>query len=105
MERAGIMVKAEQLANYGKRLAEGISDLEKEIYELTEEQFNINSPKQLGDVLFEKMKLPYAKKTKNGYSTAADVLEKLAPNYPVSKEDIGISPISEAKIDLCRWAF
>ena len=97
MERAGIMVKAEQLANYGKRLAEGISDLEKEIYELTEEQFNINSPKQLGDVLFEKMKLPYAKKTKNGYSTAADVLEKLAPNYPVVKKILEYRQLAKLK--------
>jgi len=56
--------------------------LEQEIYDLAGETFNINSPKQLGVILFEKMKLPYGKKTKTGYSTAADILEKLEPEYP-----------------------
>ena len=59
------------------------SNLEKEIYEEAGETFNINSPKQLGVVLFENMKLPGGRKTKTGYSTAADVLEKLAPEHPV----------------------
>ena len=57
--------------------------LEQKIYELAGETFNINSPKQLGEILFERMQLPHGKKTKTGYSTAADVLEKLAPDYPV----------------------
>lgn len=97
MERVGIMAKAELLASYGTRLAQGINDLEKEIYELTGEQFNINSPKQLGDVLFEKMKLPFAKKTKSGYSTAADVLEKLAPNYPVVEKILEYRQLTKLK--------
>lgn len=83
MEQNGIRVEAEALKQYGDQLAGKIGDLEKEIYEEAGETFNINSPKQLGVVLFENMKLPGGRKTKTGYSTAADVLEKLAPEYPV----------------------
>lgn len=83
MEQAGIQVKAEELKVYGEQLGGRIVELEKEIYELAGETFNINSPKQLGVILFEKMALPGGKKTKTGYSTAADVLEKLAPEAPV----------------------
>ena len=83
MEQNGIRVEAEALKQYGNQLAGKIGDLEKEIYEEAGETFNINSPKQLGVVLFENMKLPGGRKTKTGYSTAADVLEKLAPEYPV----------------------
>ncbi len=83
MERAGIRVKKESLKEYGDNLKIQIEKLEKEIYDLAGDRFNINSPKQLGEILFEKMKLPHGKKTKTGYSTAADVLDKLAPEYPV----------------------
>ena len=83
MEQNGIRVEAEALKQYGNQLAGKIGDLEKEIYEEAGETFNINSPKQLGVVLFENMKLPGGRKTKTGYSTAADVLEKLAPEHPV----------------------
>ena len=83
MESAGIRVDKEQLKAYGENLKEKIDKLEQEIYELAGEHFNINSPKQLGEVLFDHMKLPHGKKTKTGYSTAADVLEKLAPDYPL----------------------
>lgn len=83
METAGIRVDKEQLKAYGEKLKEKIEKLEQEIYQLAGEQFNINSPKQLGEVLFDHMKLPHGKKTKTGYSTAADVLEKLAPDYPL----------------------
>ena len=83
MEQNGIRVEAEALKQYGNQLAGKISDLEREIYEEAGETFNINSPKQLGVVLFENMKLPGGRKTKTGYSTAADVLEKLAPEHPV----------------------
>ena len=79
MEQAGIKVEAEELKKYGGRLGEQIVQLEQEIYEAAGEEFNINSPKQLGVILFDKLKMPHAKKTKTGYSTAADVLEKLAP--------------------------
>lgn len=83
MENAGVKVEAEALKVYGDQLGTRIVDLEKEIYELAGEEFNINSPKQLGVILFEKLGMPHAKKTKTGYSTAADVLDKLAPDYPI----------------------
>ena len=83
MEQNGIRVEADALKQYGDQLAGKIAELEKEIYEEAGETFNINSPKQLGVALFENMKLPGGRKTKTGYSTAADVLEKLAPEHPV----------------------
>ena len=82
MEAEGVRVDKESLKAYGDMLAERITVLEKEIYEEAGEEFNINSPKQLGVILFEKLQMPYAKKTKSGYSTAADVLDKLAPEFP-----------------------
>lgn len=82
MEKEGILVKAEELKVYGEQLQVRIGELEKKIYEQAGETFNINSPKQLGVILFEKMGMPGGKKTKTGYSTAADVLDKLAPEYP-----------------------
>lgn len=83
MERAGIQVEAEALKVYGDQLGGRIAELETEIYETAGETFNINSPKQLGIVLFEHLGLPNGKKTKTGYSTAADVLDKLASDYPI----------------------
>ena len=83
MESNGILVDKEGLIAYGDMLKEKIAVVEKEIYELAGTQFNINSPKQLGEVLFGQMGLPGGKKTKTGYSTSADVLEKLAPEHPV----------------------
>jgi DNA polymerase-1 len=82
MEKEGILAKAEELKVYGEELLVRIKELEKQIYQQAGEQFNINSPKQLGVILFEKLEMPGGKKTKTGYSTAADVLEKLAPEYP-----------------------
>lgn len=86
MEAEGIAVRPKELSDYGEKLKKQISILEKEIWEMTGCEFNINSPKQLGEILFEKMKLKGGKKTKTGYSTAADVLEKLAPEYPVVRK-------------------
>ena len=83
MEEVGMLVRPEELRAYGERLTGRIEELEKSIHETAGEDFNINSPKQLGEILFEKMKLPGGKKTKTGYSTAADVLEKLAPEHPI----------------------
>ena len=83
MEQNGIRIEADALKEYGDQLVGKINELEKDIYQEAGETFNINSPKQLGVVLFENMKLPGGRKTKTGYSTAADVLEKLAPEYPV----------------------
>ena len=83
MEQAGVKIEGEELKRYGEELGARIVELEKEIYEMAGEEFNINSPKQLGVILFEKLEMPHAKKTKTGYSTAADVLDKLAPEYPI----------------------
>lgn len=82
MELDGIAIDGEALSAYGEKLSARISELEETIYEQAGEKFNINSPKQLGVILFEKMELPGAKKTKTGYSTAADVLENLAADVP-----------------------
>ena len=89
MEKGGILVKGEELKLYGEKLEVRIArELEEKIYEEAGENFNINSPKQLGVILFEKMKMPGGKKTKTGYSTAADVLDKLAPDVSVCMRDI-----------------
>lgn len=85
MEEWGIRVKGEELKNYGEKLSVRIHELEKMIWEQAGEEFNINSPKQLGVILFEKMGIPGGKKTKTGYSTAADILEKLAPEHEIIK--------------------
>lgn len=97
MEQAGIQVEAEELKDYGDRLGSQIAALEQEIYALAGEVFNINSPKQLGVILFEKMGLPGGKKTKTGYSTAADVLEKLAPEAPVVDKILEYRQLSKLK--------
>lgn len=83
MEQRGIRVNKQELKDYGEKLGVRIETLEKEIYKLAGEEFNINSPKQLGIILFEKLELPFAKKTKTGYSTSADILEKLKSEYEI----------------------
>ena len=83
MEKKGILVKRQALKEYGAQLGGRIRELEAEIYERAGEEFNINSPKQLGIILFEKLRMPYGKKTKTGYSTSAEVLEKLRFEDPV----------------------
>jgi DNA polymerase-1 len=83
MEIRGIRVNKAALKDYGTNLEAGIGVLEKNIYELVGEEFNINSPKQLGVILFEKLRLPFGKKTKTGYSTSADILERLQGEHPV----------------------
>ena len=97
MERAGVKVKAEELKVYGQQLGGKINELETEIYEIAGETFNINSPKQLGVVLFEHLNLPNGKKTKTGYSTAADVLEKLAPDYPIVSKILEYRQLAKLK--------
>ncbi len=86
MEKYGIKVNKEELEAFGQKLQEKIKVVEQRIYDAIGEEFNINSPKQLGVILFEKMGLPGMKKTKSGYSTSAEVLEKLAPDYPVVRD-------------------
>ena len=97
MEQNGVKVEGEALRVYGEQLGGKITELEKEIYELAGEEFNINSPKQLGVVLFEHLGLPNGKKTKTGYSTAADVLDKLAPDYPVVSKILEYRQLSKLK--------
>ncbi len=83
MEKEGIIARKDALSEYGEKLRVRIEELEKLIYEAAGCEFNINSPKQLGEILFEKLGLPAEKKTKSGYSTAAEVLEKLAPDHAI----------------------
>ena len=83
MQKEGVAVKREELKAYGDALVARIEELEQSIHTQAGTEFNINSPKQLGEILFGEMKLPGGKKTKTGYSTAADVLEKLAADHPV----------------------
>lgn len=83
MEVLGFVVNAPWLRQYGAELARQLAVLTSDIYTLADLEFNINSPKQLGDVLFDKLGLPAQKKTKTGYSTSADVLEKLAPYHDI----------------------
>lgn len=97
MEREGVYVDAKELHAYGEELAAQIKVLEKEIYEGAGEEFNINSPKQLGQILFEKLQMPYGKKTKTGYSTAADVLEKLAGEYPLVSKILEYRQLAKLK--------
>ena len=97
MEKEGVHVDAEELKRYGEELAAQIAVLEKEIYEGAGETFNINSPKQLGHILFEKLEMPYGKKTKPGYSTAADVLEKLAVEYPLVSKILEYRQLAKLK--------
>ena len=97
MEKCGIRVKGEELRAYGEKLSIRIAELEKLIYEQAGEEFNINSPKQLGVILFEKMGIPGGRKTKTGYSTAADILEKLAPEQPVINDILEYRQLTKLK--------
>ena len=83
MEGEGFAIDVEELAQYGQELDIELARLEKEIYELAGTQFNINSPKQLGEILFDRLQLPVRKKTKSGYSTDAEVLESLMSYHPM----------------------
>ena len=97
MEQCGVRVEADELKAYGEKLGVRIHELEQEIYEEAGEIFNINSPKQLGVILFEKMGLQGGRKTKTGYSTAADVLDKLAPDYPIVSKILEYRQLSKLK--------
>ena len=97
MEEEGIRVNPEALKDYGESLSGKITELEQEIYSEAGCEFNINSPKQLGEILFEKIGLPGGKKTKTGYSTAADVLEKLSGEYPVVKHILEYRGLTKLK--------
>jgi DNA polymerase-1 len=97
MEKEGICMDAAALQDYGKELSVSIEALEQKIYAQAGEQFNINSPKQLGVILFEKLQMPNGKKTKTGYSTSAEVLEKLANDYPVVADILEYRQLAKLK--------
>ena len=86
MQWNGMYVDEQELNQFGKELTEKLETITKVIYEMAGEEFNINSTKQLGEILFEKMKLPVIKKTKSGYSTDVDVLEKLKREDPIIEQ-------------------
>ena len=97
MERIGIRIRPEALKEYSTQLGEQADELAERIYKACGEEFNIASPKQLGVILFEKLGMPGGKKTKTGYSTAAGVLEKLAPDYPVVDDILQYRAVSKLK--------
>ncbi|MBO8434200.1 MAG: DNA polymerase I [Tyzzerella sp.] len=97
MEKEGIKVDRQALSDYGNMLSEKIDSITREIYDITGEEFNINSPKQLGIVLFEKMGLKGGKKTKTGYSTSADVLEKLKYESPAVEKVLYYRQLTKLK--------
>ena len=97
MEQAGILARPEILKEFGDELADSIAALEQEIYDYVGEQFNINSSKQLGNILFEKLRLPHGKKTKSGYSTSAEVLEWLRPEDPVIDKILSYRKLTKLK--------
>ena len=97
MEEEGISIDGNSLKEYGDKLSVSINELETKIYELAGEKFNINSPKQLGVILFEKLELPNGKKTKTGYSTSAEVLDGLAEEYPIVSDILEFRQLSKLK--------
>ena len=97
MEKYGIKVDKAALLAYQKRLGESLDGMEEEIYALAGEKFNINSPKQLGVILFERLGLKGGKKTKTGYSTAADVLEKLRTEHPIVERILHYRQLAKLK--------
>ena len=97
MENIGMLCSREELQTYSRSLSDGIAGLTASIYRAAGETFNINSTKQLGSILFEKLHLPAGKKTKTGYSTAADVLEKMAPEYPIVRDILHYRTLTKLK--------
>ena len=97
MEERGIGINREELHKYSKELEVLIKNYEEEIYKIAGEEFNINSPKQLGVILFEKLRLPYGKKTKTGYSTSADVLERIRLEDPIVEKVLSYRQVAKLK--------
>ncbi len=97
MEREGVQVRREELKAYGDALIARIEELERSIHEQAGGPFNINSPKQLGEILFERKGIAGGKKTKTGYSTAADVLEKLAEEHPIVRDILEYRGLTKLK--------
>lgn len=97
MEREGVHADKAELVQMSEILESKVNALETDIYDLAGEEFNINSPKQLGVILFEKLKLPFAKKTKTGYSTSAEILEKLKNEDPIVAKILDYRQVSKLK--------
>ena len=97
METAGVLIDKQALIEYGVGLQDGIDVLQNEIYAMAGERFNINSPKQLGVILFEKLMLPAGKKTKTGWSTNAEVLEKLRGKHPIVQHILDYRTLTKLK--------
>lgn len=97
MERTGITIDPDKLSAYGDVLSKLIDETAEKIYEVAGETFNINSPKQLGVILFEKMDIPPVKKTKTGYSTAAEVLETLKAEHPIVEDILAYRQYTKLK--------
>lgn len=102
MEITGFMVDKQGIETFGDRLSSRIDELTASIYELAGKEFNINSPKQLGTVLFEDLNIPCKKKTKSGYSTKAEVLEELAEDYPIVKDILEYRSLTKLKSTYCE---
>lgn len=105
MEQYGVLVQPAALKAYGEALTGRITQLEQAIYQQADCTFNINSPKQLAEILFEKMGIKGGKKTKTGYSTAADVLEKLAPDYPIVSDILEYRGLAKLKSTYAEGLF
>lgn len=101
MEIAGFEVDEKGIEKFGKNLSSRIKELTAQIYDAVGHEFNINSPKQLGIILFEEMGIPCKKKTKSGYSTKAEILEELAPEYPVVSQILEYRSLSKLKSTYC----
>ncbi len=102
MQYTGVYVDKSALVEFGNGLRSNIAELEKRIYEYAGKNFNINSPKQLGEILFENMELPHGKKTKTGYSTSADVLKKLVGVHPIIEDILeyrGLTKLQSTYVD------
>lgn len=98
MEQTGVLVDGDYLKKMGEELDQRIIKLEQEIFEISKETFNISSPKQLGIILFEKLQIPYPKKVKDGsYSTSKDILDKLAPDYPIIEKILDYRMLTKLK--------
>ncbi len=97
MEFTGVLVDKEMLQLYSKELNKNVEELNDEIMELAGEEFNVNSPKQLGKILFEKLNLTVIKETKNGYSTDADVLERLKEEHPIIEKILEYRTLNKLK--------
>ncbi|MBQ9066832.1 MAG: DNA polymerase I [Clostridia bacterium] len=101
MEKEGFLVDEEGLTEYGKEIAAQVDTMTAKIFSEAGTEFNLNSPKQLGTILFDELGLPARKKTKSGWSTSAEVLEDLAPDYPIVADILEYRTVSKLKSTYC----